>query len=43
MDRVICDLIMSDEKYNLKHIDTGYIFMEALGKGVITEEDGNEI
>ena len=31
------------EKYNLKHIDTGQILVEALKKGLITEEDGNNI
>lgn len=31
------------EKYNLKHIDTGMILVEALKKGIITEEDGNLI
>lgn len=28
-------------KYNLKHIDTGHILLEALGKGIITENDGD--
>lgn len=31
------------EKYNLKHIDTGEILLEALKKGLITETDGNNI
>ena len=31
------------EKYNLKHIDTGQILLEALDKGLITEADGNNI
>lgn len=31
------------EEYQLKHIDTGQILMEALKKGLITEEDGNTI
>lgn len=31
------------EKYNLKHIDTGQILLEALDKGLITETDGNNI
>lgn len=31
------------EKYGLKHIDTGQILKEALGKGLITEEEGNDI
>lgn len=28
------------KKYNLKHIDTGKILVEALNKGLITEEEG---
>ena len=31
------------EKYNLKHIDTGMILVEALNKGIINEEEGNII
>lgn len=31
------------EKYNLKHIDTGQILVEALAKGLITEADGDNI
>lgn len=31
------------EKYNLKHIDTGQILLEALKRGLITEGDGNII
>lgn len=31
------------EKYNLKHIDTGQILMEAMEKGLISESDGNGI
>ena len=31
------------EKYNLKHIDTGQILVEALESGLITETDGNDI
>lgn len=31
------------EKYNLKHIDTGQILVEALAKGLITEADGENI
>ena len=31
------------EKYNLKHIDTGQILVEALERGLITETDGNDI
>ncbi len=31
------------EKYNLKHIDTGQILVEALEKGLITESEGNNI
>ena len=27
----------------MKHIDTGQILVEALGKGLITEADGNNI
>lgn len=31
------------EKYNLKHITTGDILVEALNQGIITETDGNTI
>ena len=31
------------KKYNLKHIDTGGILVEALNKGLINENDGNLI
>ena len=31
------------EKYNLKHIDTGQILVEALEKGLITEAEGENI
>lgn len=31
------------DKYDLKHIDTGMILVEALNKGLINEEDGNVI
>lgn len=31
------------EKYNLKHIDTGQILLDALKRGLITEADGNSI
>ena len=31
------------KEYNLKHIDTGHILKEALDKGLITEQDGNDI
>lgn len=31
------------EKYNLKHIDTGQILVEALKRGLITEAEGNSI
>lgn len=31
------------EKYNLRHVDTGHILLEALEKGIITEQDGNVI
>lgn len=31
------------EKYHLKHIDTGQILMQALEKGLITEDMGNHI
>ena len=37
------DIATYIEKYNLKHIDTGQILVEALGKGLITEADGNSI
>ena len=31
------------EKYNLRHIDTGHILLEALEKDIIAEADGNNI
>ena len=31
------------KKYNLKHIDTGQILVEAMKRGLITEADGNSI
>ena len=31
------------EKYNLRHVDTGHILLEALEKGIINEQDGNVI
>lgn len=31
------------KKYNLKHIDTGQILVEAMKEGLITESDGNNI
>lgn len=31
------------EKYNLRHVDTGHILLKALEKGIITEQDGNDI
>lgn len=31
------------EKYGLRHVDTGMILSEALGKKLITEEEGNSI
>ena len=31
------------EKYNLRHIDTGQILVEALRKELITESAGNDI
>lgn len=31
------------KKYNLKHIDTGQILVEALNRGLITEIEGNSI
>lgn len=37
------DIALYIEKYNLRHIDTGQILVEALEKGLITEEDGNNI
>ena len=37
------DIAIYIKKYNLKHIDTGQILVEALGKGLITEADGNNI
>lgn len=35
------DISVYVEKYGLKHITTGDILMEALEKGIITEEEGN--
>ncbi|MCF0109183.1 MAG: hypothetical protein HUJ57_03685 [Erysipelotrichaceae bacterium] len=37
------DIAFYINKYNLKHIDTGMIMKEALDKGLITEEQGNEL
>lgn len=37
------DIATYIEKYNLKHIDTGQILVEALEKGLITETEGNNI
>lgn len=31
------------EKYGLRHVDTGMILSEALGKKLITEDEGNSI
>lgn len=31
------------EKYCLRHVDTGHILLEALEKGIITEQEGNDI
>ena len=31
------------KEYGLKHVDTGMILIEALEKGIITEEEGNTI
>ena len=31
------------EKYGLRHVDTGMILSEALGKKLLTEEEGNSI
>lgn len=31
------------QKYNLRHVDTGTILKEAMDKGIITEQDGNDI
>ena len=31
------------EEYNLRHLDTGQILLEALRKNIITEDEGNEI
>jgi len=35
------DIALYIDKYNLKHIDTGRILMEAMKKELITEADGN--
>ena len=37
------DIMPYVEEYGLRHLDTGQILMEALEKGLITEENGNEI
>ena len=37
------DIVPYIQKYNLKHVDTGQILVEALNKGIITETDGNNI
>ena len=37
------DIAQYIEKYNLKHIDTGQILVEALKRGLITEVEGNSI
>ncbi len=37
------DIATYIERYNLKHIDTGQILVEALGKGLITKDEGNSI
>ena len=39
--RVITIIAPYIEKYNLKHIDTGQILVEALEKELITEIEGN--
>lgn len=31
------------EKYNLRHVDTGHILLKALERGIITEQEGNDI
>ena len=31
------------EMYNLRHVDTGHILLEAFEKGIITEQEGNDI
>lgn len=37
------DIALYIEKYNLKHIDTGHILLEAFERALITEDDGNII
>ncbi len=37
------DIVPYIKEYNLKHIDTGQIMVEALKKDLITEEEGNRI
>ena len=37
------DVMPYVKEYDLKHLDTGHILMEALEKGIITETDGNDI
>ena len=37
------DIVPYIKKYNLKHVDTGHILLEAFEKGIITEQDGNDI
>ena len=37
------DIAMYVKEYGIEHIDTGMILIEALNKGVITEEQGNDI
>lgn len=37
------DIAQYIEMYNLKHIDTGQILVEALKRGLITEVEGNSI
>lgn len=37
------DIMPYIKKYQLKHIDTGQILVEALRKGLITEDEGNRI
>lgn len=37
------DIVPYIEEYNLRHIDTGQILAEALGKELITESTGNSI
>lgn len=37
------DIIPYIKKYNLRHIDTGQILLEAMKKGLISQADGNVI